>query len=139
MTLAAQSSSLLLRVARVILPAIRDAYVTLGDTIYVPDTVHFDMIPNRILDHEAVHVSQWRRYGRVGFALRYLCWPLPIGLCYGRWVLEREAYLVEILKHGRAIDSCVAAIDSQLYLWPWPRTWMRRWFADRGAEALSGL
>jgi len=53
-----------------------------------------------VLAHELVHVRQFKRFGfgsaRIGivpmFAV-YCLFPLPVGLCLGRWWLERSAYL----------------------------------------------
>ena len=42
-----------------------------------------------VVAHELVHVDQWRRYGTLGFALRYL-WGLVVH-GYARHPLELEA------------------------------------------------
>lgn len=45
------------------------AAITIGRLISVRRRAASD---ERLLDHELVHVSQWRRYGVVGFLCRYL-------------------------------------------------------------------
>ena len=127
------SDSWLLRIASYALPALSTATVTLGKHIYTPTGAP----PSEAtFAHEMVHVGQWKRYGHVLFALMYACWPLPIGFAWGRWRLEREAYLVEIVSYGRSVESCVDALDSSLYWWPWPRLWMARWFMMRLKEGV---
>ena len=61
--------------------------------------------------------------------------PLSIGLAYGRWYIEREAYLVQV--RGRTDpgerERVIAWIADSLwdnYLWTWPRSAMRRWLKE---------
>jgi len=82
------------------------------------------------LEHEFVHVLQWEKYWLL-FTISYVLLPIPIGLAWYRFRWEREAYLINI-RNGRSIDSCVDALWR--YGWPWPRSWMRRWFQKQTAE-----
>lgn len=66
------------------------------------------------------------------FALSLLTAPLSVGLAYGRWWLEREAYLEEfwVTKREHLItrtDQIVEALWLD-YLYTWPRAWMFHWF-----------
>lgn len=127
-----------------------------------------------VLAHEAVHVRQWEKIGAVGFLLAYLgplpfwlcllpilwaffgwTWvgalvgtvvsvPLTFGFCLGRWVLEREAYMVNIVAAGerqsearvRAVHRAAEVLSTAAYGWCWPRKWMLDWFWKR-LEALD--
>lgn len=58
--------------------------------------------------------------------------PMSVGLAWGRWVIEREAYLTNVLAalpHDRAeeIDFIVDTLWRD-YGFAWPRAWMREWF-----------
>jgi len=67
---------------------------TMGQTIYLPEgwQARDDLDRYCVLRHEAVHLRQSRRYGRVGMALLYLVPIVPLGLAWGRARLEWEAY-----------------------------------------------
>ena len=109
-------------------------WTTVGETIYHPHTELGAKVPYQVLEHEKVHVAQYRRLSVPLFLFLYLLMPLPIGLAYFRWRLEREAYLLEINEHGRGIEDVVQTLWHG-YGWPWPRRWMRAWFvrhAKRG-------
>ena len=77
-----------------------DYWVTLGRTIYYPlkelsletdaDLVRYKVV----LEHELVHIRQQERLGWLFYVLWALL-PLPFFLAYGRWYLEREAYMVQ--------------------------------------------
>lgn len=68
-------------------------------------------------------------------ALAVLLLPLSIGLAYGRWCIERQAYLVNIrvrtdpAERLRTIDWIVETLWKN-YMWTWPRAWARRWFRE---------
>ena len=63
--------------------------------------------------------------------------PLSVGLAYGRWMIEREAYMVQ---YDKAVAFPTYMVSGQLqknYLYPWPKRWMEKWFqrnTDRGYE-----
>lgn len=100
------------------------------------------------LQHEATHVNQGRTLSWPVFFLIYfgpapisiLLWlinvkfvlltlgllPLSLGLAYGRWRLEREAYLVDI-RDGVDIDFIVDSLWHR-YMFTWPKSWMAKWF-----------
>ncbi len=114
---------------------------TLGHTIYVPDD--FDSWPAdhalEVLRHEAVHVSQFERYGFIGMVLLYGILPLPMGLAWFRARLEWEAY-EETLWATAEIEGIEAARSPALrakivrrftgpdygWMWPFP-SMVERW------------
>ncbi len=113
-------------------------WTTIGRTIYYPECVTDPLAYPVVLEHELVHVRQWRRFG-VLMWLSYLLLPLPIGLCWFRFRWEREAYLVE-LAHADDRGAEITRIVDALwfgYGFPWPRRWMRRWF-ERASAGASG-
>lgn len=57
--------------------------------------------------------------------------PLSIGLAYGRWLTEREAYQVS-RSYGRPHERIVRALWSD-YLFTWPKQWMVNWFENNPA------
>lgn len=124
MKLAHHKDSWFLTLIGRILPPVRYAVVTIGDTVYSPDG--HTPSPSTIA-HETVHVEQWARMG-LWFPIVYFLGGLPVFLAYGRWRLEREAYLVQIKHHGMTIDEAVKALWSPLYWWCWPPKLMRAWF-----------
>lgn len=134
------------------------AWVTLGRTVYVPrrydpkqkKVYRYGDIPFEdycTLSHEIEHVKQYARFGIVLFLLIYIFPFFPIGLAYGRYYLERQAYLAGVIAAKsidytrwarqrylktptppleKAIQSCST---SPWYLWPWPfPKSVRLWF-----------
>jgi hypothetical protein len=79
----------------------------------------------------ASHVVSWL------FVLACAIWlvgllPLSAGLAYGRWFIEREAYLVQLFfatSRAKEIERIVESLWKN-YAWTWPRKWMRRWFQN---------
>lgn len=139
--LRAKSESPLMKVLGVLLRAIgnrrfmQEYWTTLGATIYYPSSVVEPYAHWLILEHELVHVRQWRDWG-ILFSISYVLLPLPIGLAWFRWRWEREAYLVQ-LRAAHDPHSTADAIARRLfadYGWPWPRPWMRRWFENQIAQ-----
>lgn len=61
--------------------------LTLGRTIFVPDSTHLPMPASRVR-HELRHVRQWEARGVLGFALTYSFWQLVGG--YDRNPMERN-------------------------------------------------
>jgi hypothetical protein len=113
-------------------------WTTIGSTIYYPACVSDPLAYPTVLEHELVHVRQWRRWG-LWMWLSYLLLPLPVGLCWFRFRWEREAYLVELAHapSGPARDREITRIVDALwygYAFPWPRSWMRRWFEHAAAN-----
>lgn len=137
-------------------------WATFGNVVYVPRRTTkngrlylFGDLPitdYRILTHELVHVEQYykmgfpkikggRVLGVILFELMYIFLFFPIGLAYGRYLLERKAYLAGLIAAKRsgcytvtqqaellqkAVRSCST---SPWYLWPWPfPRQVRRWF-----------
>jgi len=79
---------------------------TIGNTIYTSAKwdSQSDMDRYVTLRHEAVHLRQQRKYGRLKYAFMYLFLPLPFYVGWKTWrsKFEQEAY-VETL---RAIATC---------------------------------
>ena len=124
-----QSSSLALRLWARVRPVVRGAWVTIGRTIYHPDDVAAPLTHAQTLAHEQVHVRQWRRMG-LSFALKY-------ATAQGRWEIEREAFLHEVVHFDRSINDCVNALASDLYRLKITREAMRDWFHQARQRALS--
>lgn len=103
-------------------------WTTLGSTIYYPDLVKnpWHRVYEDTLLHEEVHIDDARKYP-VMFQLSYaLGLPLPIGLAYFRAFWEVRGYAMNVIHGGRTIDECVDSICSALYLWPWPKKWVKK-------------
>ena len=122
---------------------------TLGETLFLPSDWEgrSDLSRYLTLRHEAVHLRQFRRYGRVGMALLYLFPILPLGLALGRARLEWEAYR-ETLRATAETEGLAAAEDPALhshivlqftsaaYGWMWPfRSAVQGWI-DRAIEEI---
>lgn len=120
---------------------------------------------NTVIAHELVHVAQFERFGiplMLLFILGpspflllaavpvLLLWktagmmllaavavlsPLSLGLAYGRWWVERSAYLVSI-QQGADVEQVVDTLWWD-YGFCWPRAWMRAWFT-RHSASVSG-
>ena len=115
---------------------------TMGQTIYLPAgwAERDDLARYCVLRHEAVHLRQFRRFGRVGMALLYLLPLWPLGLAWGRARLEWEAY-AETLRATAEVYGVAAADAPELrahivlqftgpaygWMWPFPRV-VSRWY-----------
>lgn len=113
---------------------------TLGDTIYFPigwDKYHANHHDQVLLHHELIHVYEMRRLGIPMFLFLYLFVPLPIGLAWWRFDLERTAFLrgsliAESLGLKTDVEKIVDALTGVSYLWAWPfKKQVRTWFEDR--------
>ena len=120
----------------------RYAWTTIGRTIYVPteadltlgvnaDGVGFGDRYRSSLEHEIYHVEQYLRLWHLHSVL-YLLFPVPFFLAWYRWWAERWAFLHQIRHYNLSIDLVVSTLWG-IYGWPWPRTWMKRWFERRAA------
>lgn len=121
---------------------------TLGHTIYVPDDFDTWTASHalEVLRHEAVHVTQFERYGWIGMVILYGVLPLPMGLAWFRARLEWEAY-EETLWAVAEIEGIDAARAPELramivrrftgpdygWMWPFPKT-VHRWMDQVLAE-----
>ena len=67
--------------------------ITLGRHVFfrLPE----DLVPDYMRVHERVHARQWRRYGFVGFIVRYVWFVVRYG--YERHPLEVEARRAELV------------------------------------------
>lgn len=106
----------------------KDTWITIWDTIYYPDHVDSsDVLFTGLREHEKVHVKQWYKYGWL-FPILYYLIPFPIFFSYFRWKFEREAYLVDMKYYSYSIEYVVDKLGSKMYLWPWPKSLMSKWF-----------
>lgn len=114
---------------------------TVGKTIGVPP--QWSLWPAQtkleILTHELVHVDQASRMSLPVFWFLYFLFPLPLGLAWFRYSLEREAYLADYSVAIAAgadrrvlIDEVVETLCGSDYGWAWPfRKSVRAWFDKR--------
>lgn len=140
--LAPRSSSVVLRILDKLVPSMRRFYTTIKWVpfgrchIYHPDGAD-PLEAWKVIWHELKHVEQWNKwYGFLMVPALYFLLPLPV-LLSGRWYLERSAYLRDITQARLTIDQVVDLLWGY-YVWPWPKSWMRRWFAKQ-LEAHNGL
>ena len=110
-------------------PFMTHLWTTIGDTIYYPDGISFPLKPKyyRTIQHEIVHIKQFKRYGIPLFLFLYIFFPLPILFSYFRWKFEREAYSQVNINNEEDVERVVDSLAKH-YLYPWPKTWMRKWF-----------
>ncbi len=106
---------------------------TIGNTMYVPTkwSEWPDLLKERILRHERVHLRQQVRYGFLLYSFLYLFFPLPVGLAWFRARLEWEAYSETLRTIARREGVAVLLGDevrayyiryftSGDYGWMWP-------------------
>jgi hypothetical protein len=126
---------------------------TLGQSIYLPTgwSERSDLERVVVLRHEAVHLEQFRRYGKLGMAALYLFPVFPIGLALGRARLEWEAY-AETFRATAELLGLEAAEDPGLrehvltqfvgpaygYMWPFRRQ-VARWIDAELERIRRGL
>lgn len=125
-----------------------DYVTTIGRWIAVP----VGMEPSAgLLAHERHHVSQFARAGLgvpeigiVVLGIAYLLLPLPLGLAWCRWRIERTAYVagwtVELaampaewrfVRRQQLIAHGVEQMTAGAYGWAWPfPAAVRRWFEE---------
>jgi len=105
-----------------------ETWTTIGGVVYYPVDVVDPKDPCYLAtrEHEAVHCRQQEGWPWLLWLAVYALIPLPVGFAYFRWKWEREAYLVNIKKHGYRPEWCADTL--QQYLWPWPKKRMLRWF-----------
>ena len=129
-----RSSSLFMRFLNIF--GAGTAWTTVGNTIYYPDAIVDPMLFPDIIEHEKVHVEQFKKYSVPLFLFLYVLVPLPLFFSYFRWKFEREAYVVELkylaahrknFDMGTAIDQVVKSLWS-FYVCTWPTWLMRSWF-----------
>lgn len=103
-------------------------WMTIGNTIYYPDVYDLETAKlfTDLIDHEKVHIEQYKKYTVPGFLFLYVLVPLPIFFAYFRWRFEREAYMVQ-LRLGVEVEEIVKSLSSG-YGYPWPKFLMRSWF-----------
>jgi hypothetical protein len=118
-----------------------DFWTTIGSTCYCPSYAEEGMGTDAwkerhksIIEHETIHYEDFQRMGLLAFSFLYLLFPLPVVFAWGRWMLERKAYLVNIRaepedRRDNEIERIVESLWIN-YAWTWPRSWMRKWFKD---------
>ena len=75
------------RLARMLLPK-RYVAITLSSHVLTRET----SLDERVLRHERTHVEQWRRYGLLGFLIRYSWYHFKYGYAGNPFEIEaREA------------------------------------------------
>jgi hypothetical protein len=116
-------------------------WTTLGDTIYYPDAIEDPHLFPEFIEHEKVHLQQYKKYGTFGFLFLYALVPLPFVFAYFRWRFEREAYLVQAKmyiaeKRGDAelFANEVSRTLWNYYFFTWPPSLMKGWLLKKLSE-----
>lgn len=62
--------------------------------------------------------------------------PLSVGLAYGRWRIEREAYMINIMNSSDRPAAAERAVQAlwRDYGFTWPKPLMRKWFGAQIAR-----
>ena len=109
-------------------------WTTIGDTIYYPDAIEDPYLFPELIEHEKIHLQQYKKYGTFLFLFLYILFPLPIFFAYFRWKFEREAYLVQakmyIAEKRTTPEYISESISKTLwnnYFFTWPRALMKKW------------
>ena len=120
-------------------PFLTNLWTTIGNTIYYPSTIIFPLKPRyyNTIKHEIVHVKQYKEYGIPLFLFLYLFFPLPFLFSYYRWKFEREAYSQVNIKKKEDIQKVVNKL-AKYYMFPWPKTWMYKWFTKELERKKNG-
>lgn len=114
---------------------LQEYLTTMGTVVYVPTRwSDFDEITRCVLlRHEAVHMRQAQRYGRLKYSLLYAFAFFPILFAWYRTKFEMEAYAESIkaeaqyrglrqLRTSRSFYIRQFTGPAYLWMWPWPRT-----------------
>lgn len=132
-----KTDSWLCRLLGKISPSFMQMWTTPWKTIYAPEYVNLNddlrwyVAHIDSLDHELVHVDQQEKLTLLGFWLVWLLGGLPLGLCYGRYALEREAYMVQVSRatdKEAKIEWAADYIAGPAYGWAWPKSRVVAWF-----------
>jgi hypothetical protein len=89
-----------------------------------------------MLRHELRHVHFFENYGTFFGLLLYLFFPLPLGLAYVRYCVEREAVIDEITAifllggdYALRVEDYVRSLSGWKYFYAWPfKRSIRKWF-----------
>ena len=99
---------------------------TFGNKVYVPTMWNSFSNKKRkaMLEHELVHIRQFKKFTIPGFLLLYLLLPLPLLLSWFRVKFEVEAYAVTLKhtprgKHKKHLEHYVNEVCGPRYLWSW--------------------
>lgn len=125
--------------------AFMTSYVTtIGTTVYVPVNwwTRPPLARAALLRHERVHMRQSERMGWFFYGLHYLLFILPVGLAFGRKILEQEAYTesmwayadyygVAHLADTQVREKMIGHFTGSGYLWMWPfRSSAEHWYDE---------
>jgi hypothetical protein len=112
---------------------------TVGYKVYTPvDWDQHDRVS--VLKHEAVHMRQMRRDGRVWMWFSYMFLWFPCVFAYFRKKYEQEAYEVTIrhrakesgirvIEHPEYREMMIKRFTSAQYFWTWPfRKSIEKWY-----------
>ena len=114
---------------------------TLGKIIYMPSDWDYKDTPIETtyvtLKHEAEHLKFFKRFGLVFGVIIYLFLPFPVIFAYGRYRVERNAVLEELLAiddlgldYAGCMDDYVRALSGRAYFYAWPfKSLTRRWLS----------
>lgn len=116
-------------------------WTTIGKTIYYPDHIKNPYVYTDVIEHEKVHLEQYKKYGTFGFLFLYAFVFFPVLGAYFRWKFEREAYLVQMKlspvyksSNKENIAFLINEIVDTLwfrYGFVWPKPLMRKWFTKQ--------
>lgn len=125
---------------------------TLGKYIYMPQNWDYKDIPLETtyvtFRHEAEHLAFFQRFGLVFGLIIYLFLPFPIIFAYGRYRVERNAVLEELLAidglgldYAGRMDDYVSALSGRAYFYAWPfkgltRSWLSKHLRLRREAAM---
>ena len=110
------------------LPFQKYVRITYPDRIVQPDKAI-------ALQHELYHVtwfSTW--WGPWIIPILVTILPLPVFFS-GRWFVERNAYLNDVLTGIFSVDDTVTFLW-KMYCKPWPKVWMRKWFLKQISKTM---
>jgi hypothetical protein len=128
---------------------------TLGKYIYMPSDWDYNETPIETtyvtFKHEAEHLVFFRRFGLVFGLIIYLFLPFPVLFAYGRYRVERNAVLEELLAiddlgldYARCMEDYIQALSGRAYFYAWPfksltRRWLNKNFRLRKEKARMKL
>ena len=127
-----------------------DYVTTIGARVYLPVGWERRSPEERhvTMRHEAVHLAQFARFGLLPMALAYLLLPLPVGLAWCRYRLERAAYeetlraAAELFGPAKLVEPAfrrriLRQFTGPAYAWMWPFPGaVARWY-DAAAARLG--
>ena len=108
---------------------------TLGSGIYMKVGWDYEKTPIEetylTISHERKHLEFFETYGTVLGYVTYLFLPFPVLLAYGRYAIEREGIVAELLALDRLNGDTIAVLNKYVdalagrgyyYAWPFKRS-----------------